>query len=227
MRFTVRSRNGDGDVDVPVRLVLLAGYTGRDQDAVQAHVAELAAHGVAAPKRVPAVYAVPPTRLVTASRIAVHGERTAGEAEFLILRHGDRLLIGLGSDHTDRELEEYSVVKSKQTCDKPVSPYLWRLDDVEDHWDELRLTSDVRGDDGWVTYQRGTLAEMLTPQAILDTVAERLDDTRDAVVFSGTLPIVGGEFRYGAGFRTMLDDPVLDRRLHCEYAVDVLPDADA
>ena len=30
-----------------------------------------------------------------------------------------RIFVGLGSDHTDRKVETYSVTVSKQMCDKP------------------------------------------------------------------------------------------------------------
>lgn len=225
MRFAVRSPQGDTDVHLDLRVALLAGYTGRDQAAVRAHIAELAAHGVAAPTTVPAVYAVPATRLVTADTIVVHGARTAGEAEFLIIGDGaEGLLIGAGSDHTDRELEEHSVVKAKQTCDKPVCGELWRFADIADHWDQLRLRGEVRNGSGWVAYQEGAVAEMLPPAQIMTVVEERVGTPKGAVVFSGTLPLIGGEFLYGQGFRVTLDDPVLGRSLSCAYSVEELPD---
>lgn len=224
MRFTVLALDAEHDIELDLKYTLLAGYTGRDQEAVRAHVAELAAHGVAAPEHVPAIYPVPATRLVTSDWITVHGRRTAGEAEFLILHDGGNALIGVGSDHTDRELEEHSVVKAKQTCDKPVAPVLWRLDDVVDHWDDLQLRAEVRDGGGWTTYQDGVVGSMLTPQQILDVVADSVDSMQDVAVFSGTLPLIGGDFRYGDGFRATLHDPVLDRTLMCEYAVDKLPE---
>ncbi|MQA82187.1 MAG: DUF2848 domain-containing protein [Streptosporangiales bacterium] len=224
MRFTVQSRSGEREVEPDLRYVLLAGYTGRDQEAVRAHIAELADHGVAAPGTVPAVYAVPATRLVPAGHLTVHGERTAGEAEFLILDDHGELLIGLCSDHTDRELEEHSVVKSKQTCDKPACPTLWEFAELEDHWDDLRLRAEVRTGDGWAVYQEGVLGSLLTPERILAVVGDHVGSLKDVAVFSGTLPLVGGEFRYGPGFRATLDDPVLGRQLTCEYTVEELPD---
>ena len=33
-----------------------------------------------------------------------------------------RIFVGLGSDHTDRKVEAYSVTVSKQMCDKPMAP---------------------------------------------------------------------------------------------------------
>lgn len=225
MRFEIAGKSGSRPVDIDVRLALLAGYTGRDRDAVLAHVRELARHGVPAPARVPSVYPLPPSRLTTATRIAVQGRRTAGEAEFVLYRRGGELLVGLGSDHTDRELEEHSVVKSKQCCDKPLAHTLWRYAEVADHWDELVLRSYVLTDAGRETYQEGPVSSMMGPEAILAEVGSRTP-VDGSLVFSGTLPLIGGEFRFGVGFRAELVDPVLDRALVCEYAVDVLPELD-
>ena len=51
------------------------------------------------------------------------------------------LWVGVGSDHTDRGVEGYSVAVSKQMCDKPLAPELWAFDDVAEHWDSLELRS--------------------------------------------------------------------------------------
>lgn len=212
------------DLALKVDTALLAGFTGRDQEAARAHVEELAAHGIHAPHRIPTIYAVPGSRVTTADRILVDGTETSGEAEFVLVRHGDRVLVTVGSDHTDRELERYSIVKSKQGTDKPVAPTWWDLADVEEHWDSLRLTAQVRTGDGWTTYQQGDLATMMTPADLLEEVESSYgaDVDREAV-FSGTLAIIEGEFIAGDVFRAVLDDPVLKRRLVCEYSVEVLP----
>lgn len=227
MRFTVESKAGTESIDVTVEFGLLAGYTGRDQEAVRAHIAELAEHGVRAPERVPTVYPVPARRLTHANVVQVCGDRTSGEAEFMLVRDGGRLLVGVGSDHTDRQIEEHSVLQAKQTCDKPIGEKLWPHDEVAEHWDEIRLSGEVHVDGAWHSYQDGTLAAMLTADQVLGHVAGRAGRTDGAVVFSGTLPIIGGEFRYGTRFRARLDDPVLGRELVHEYAVHRLPVLDS
>ncbi|MFP3340854.1 DUF2848 family protein, partial [Micrococcus sp. SIMBA_131] len=47
-------------VDVHVNRLLNAGYAGRNQEAVQHHIDELAALGVPGPSQVPALYPVSP-----------------------------------------------------------------------------------------------------------------------------------------------------------------------
>lgn len=225
MHFEISTQMGVRPADIEVRTGLLAGYTGRDRDSVLTHVRELAHHGVPVPARVPTVYAVPASRLIIGSQISVNGRRTSGEAEFVLYRNGSELLVGVGSDHTDRELEANSVVKAKQCCDKPLGPVLWRYEDLCDHWDELLLRSFVLGDGLREKYQEGSVASMMQPHAVLDEV-ERRTPIDDALVFSGTLPLIGGELHVGGGFRAELVDPVLNRVLACEYAVDVLPELD-
>src|SRR5947209_11460948 len=59
--------------------VAIAGYTGRDQESVRRHVAELAEQGIAPPPSVPMVYVVTPDRLTQADTIHVTGAHTTGE----------------------------------------------------------------------------------------------------------------------------------------------------
>lgn len=223
MRFDVVSSAGGDSLDFEPSRVFLAGYTGRDQAAVEAHVRELAEHGIPAPARVPSVFPLVPARLTTDTRICVYGARTAGEAEFVLFLHGDQVYVGVGSDHTDRELEEHSIVRSKQCVDKPMSAQVWQLEEVADHWDELRLRSAVLEDSAASPYQDGTVASMMTPDALLAEIEGRAGRKDGDVVWSGTLPIIGGQFRAGWGFQVELIDPVLDRSLRCEYRVEELP----
>ncbi|WP_020495915.1 DUF2848 family protein [Sciscionella marina] len=225
MHYTLETKNDRCEVTLRPGLLLLAGYTGRDTAAVAAHIEELAGHGIAPPERVPSVFAVSGNRLTTAERIEVIGDRTAGEAEFVLFQADGEVLVGVGSDHTDRELEANNVVKAKQACEKPVGATLWPLSELEGHWDELLLRAQVRTDQGWRSYQDGSVAEMLAPRALLAEVAGRVGETAPHAVFSGTIPIIGGEFGYGNGFRVTLEDPVLGRSLHCEYGIRSLPES--
>ncbi|WP_051898435.1 DUF2848 family protein [Sciscionella sediminilitoris] len=224
MHYTLETKDERREVRLRPELLLLAGYTGRDTAAVAAHIEELAGHGIAPPQRVPSVFAVSGNRLTTADRIEVIGDRTAGEAEFVLFETDGAVLVGVASDHTDRELEASSVVKAKQACEKPVGATLWPLSELEGHWDELLLRAQVRTDKGWQSYQDGVLAEMLAPRALLAEVGGRVGDTAPHAVFSGTIPIIGGEFGYGDGFRVTLEDPVLGRALHCAYGIRALPE---
>ena len=204
------------------RRLLIAGYTGRDQAAVARHVDELREHGIPAPERTPAVYALTPDRLTTDAAVTVAGGATSGEAEFVLLRVGSDLYVGVGSDHTDRDLERSSVRRSKQVCPKPLSSSLWRWADVRDHWDACLL----RSWSGGTLYQEGSVAALLAPDAVLAAVQARAGDVDESVVYCGTLPLLDGALRFDREFMAALDDPVRGRELRCAYTVSVVDDLD-
>ena len=79
-----------------------------------------------------------------------------------------RTFVGLGSDHTDRKVETYSVTVSKQMCDMPVAAELWELEDVIDLWDRmvLRAYAWIKGER--VLYQEGTLDAMLPVKQLIE-----------------------------------------------------------
>jgi len=205
--------------------VLLAGYTGRDRASVLEHIRELESLGVAPPPRVPMVYVVDPNLLTTDDRITVQSPRTSGEVEFfLIPTADDGLLVGLGSDHTDREHEAIDVAASKSLCPKVISREVWRLADVADHWDELEI-------DAWATihgerriYQTGTLASFMRVDDLVDAVRGAGHPELDRrLIFGGTLAVSGG-FAYADRFECRLRDPVLERALTIGYDVVVAVD---
>jgi hypothetical protein len=81
-------------------------------------------------------------------------------------------------------------------------------------------------DGSWQPYQEGRLADMLTPGDILAEVDRRVPPRAGDAVFSGTLPVLGGQFRPSERFRVTLGDPTAARELSCDYRIDVLPDLD-
>jgi hypothetical protein len=215
-------QGSDGHVTrtaVVVRQLLLAGYTGRNRHAVMTHVRELAALGVAPPRRIPSVFVVNPWSVSVTETIEVGGAETSGEVEVVLIEGDDGLLVGVGSDHTDRACEVIDVDESKRRCPKPVAPTVWRHEDVADHWDELELRS-------WMTdgidrrlYQEGTLAELLAVDELFDELHD-VGFHRDpgTVVFGGSLATLGG-LAFGRRFEIELRDPVLGRSISWGYIV--------
>jgi len=212
----------------PLRLspqaLIIAGWTGRDPQAVAHHIAELAALGVPAPSRVPLYYRCSPALLTRTAVVPVLGGQTSGEAEPLLLRDlQGAIWLGLGSDHTDRGLEAHSVAHSKQVCAKPVAAGLWRLDEaLAARLDGLVLESDIRDDDAqdWTPYQRGTLAAIRPLAGLIAGAPAGL--APGAAMLCGTLAALGG-VRPAAQFRARLHDPVTGRSLSLAYRVEVLP----
>jgi hypothetical protein len=201
--------------------IVVAGFTGRDAASVEAHIAELARLGVPRPDAVPAFFDVPSSLLrIAPAAVAVDAPQTSGEAEPVLVRlaSGERF-VGVGSDHTDRDLERTSLAGSKLACPKVVGAELWPLAEVEAHWDELELVGETGPEAA--LYQRSTLADLKRPDDILELVWQAgADPRRPLVVFLGTVALEGDGFRYDSAFRARLRDPRSGRELVCRYEVE-------
>jgi hypothetical protein len=204
--------------------VVMAGWTGRDADALEAHVRELAALGVPRPAHTPVFYPVAASLLTTSDAIQVVGNDTSGEVEFVLAFLDDDLWVGLGSDQTDRAVERTSVALSKQLCAKVAAPALWRYGDVEPHWDRLVLRAWAHRAGQREVYQEDTLAAIRPPKQLValyeDTSARAMPASW--ALFGGTIAAAHGVAPADA-FEMELDDPVLGRRLRHHYRIETLP----
>ncbi len=210
---------GDGPRDVVIDDLVIAGWTGRDTDAMEAHIAELQELGVQRPPRTPMYYRVAASLLTTAPEIQVIAGQTSGEVEAIVFAQEEGLWIGVASDHTDREAEAVDVALSKQLCAKPVAPTLWRFDEVKDHWDDLQLTARAIDGASEVVYQEGKVSTMQRPEALI----ERYGGLKPGMaMFCGTLAVNGG-LRPSEAFAIRLHDPVLSRSIEHRYGTRVLP----
>ncbi len=203
---------------ITIDTLVIAGWTGRDEAAPEKQIKELEELGVKRPASTPIFYRVSASRLSTASTIQFSGGSSSGEVEFLLVQHKGRLYIGVGSDHTDREVETYNVTVSKQMCEKPVASELWAYDDVRDHWDALMLKSRIADE---VIYQDGPVTAMRDPLELIARYAEGglADGT---LMFCGTLAAIGG-IRPSESLTVELSDPVLGRSIRHAYALRELP----
>jgi len=204
-----------------VERILDAGFTGRNQSLAMKHVEELKAHGVAAPERIPAYYAVTREAATTDDEIEVLGRTTSGEVEVVFLFEQNEIYVAVGSDHTDRELEKQSIPRSKVICPKVISRQVWRLNDVKPHWETLVLRSWVDADGAKTLYQEGVLADFLPVDDFLAGVRREVMDARleGMVLFMGTLPTLGKELVFSPSFEGELSDPTLRRALSFHYRI--------
>lgn len=224
MRFTIERRDQKETAEIEPNLLVIAGWTGRDAAALEAHIEELEAMGVARPKAVPMFYRAGASLLTQADRISLVGRDGSGEVEAVLWRHEGALYVGLGSDHTDRVLEAVGVTLSKQVCPKPVSATLWPWVDVSEHWEELILRSTI---DGGEVYQEGSTALLRRPDELWRLYEERHGALGDgAAMFCGTLPAQGG-IRFAETMDLSLEDRRLGRSLQHRYSVEALPIAEA
>jgi hypothetical protein len=223
LTFTVIDRDGGTvPLTVPIDQAVIAGWTGRDPVARDKHIAELEALGIARPATTPIYYRCSARRLTQEDQIEVCGDQSSGEVEFVLIGWQGRTFVGLGSDHTDRKVEGYSVTVSKQMCDKPVASTLWELEDVIGHWDRLILRSWAWINGTRELYQEGTLDAMLPVGELLAKGFEGGKLPDGCAMFGGTFAAKGG-IRPADRFEFELEDPVLKRVIGHAYDVITLP----
>jgi hypothetical protein len=209
MKFLVNGKTHIFDV----KKLIVAGWTGRNMAAVQEHIDELAELGVAPPSTVPLFYKVSHQMLTQTDDVEVLSEGTSGEVEPIILRDGDNYFFSIASDHTDRDLEAFSVAHSKQVCPKPVASEAWPLSDINDHIEQIELKSWVDEGEGWVQYQVGSLMSI---RPLVELIEKSMLPDGGAML-CGTFAAIGG-VRRTPKFKMEAYDPVLDRRITKEYA---------
>jgi hypothetical protein len=221
IEFRIHAKDGTSTERLTVTQLIIAGWTGRDPVARDKHIAELEALGIARPASTPIYYPLAASRLTTAGVVEVSGGDSSGEVEFVLLRAGGRMYVGVGSDHTDRKAETYSVTLSKQLCDHPMAPELWVFEDIAGHWDNIVLRSFATIGGERVLYQEGTMAGMLPPGDLI-AAGFRGGLPDGAAMFGGTFAAQGG-IRPAERFDFEIEDPVLGRSIRHGYAILTLP----
>ncbi|MFC4564214.1 DUF2848 domain-containing protein [Nocardiopsis mangrovi] len=219
--------NDGTTAEVEVAALLNGGYAGRSQEDVRAHVAELAALGVPAPTVTPALYPVSPYLAQQTGEVAVQHGRTSGEAEWALVVAGNRpedLLLTVACDHTDRALEVHGVAWSKNASPDVLGARAWRLTDIADRVDELTLTAWVGDTEAGTEIQRGTLAELLTPQDWAEILRERGLLLPGTVLLSGTIPMHEGVDQFAGAWRVELGDPRTGDTIGVGYSVRRMPE---
>jgi hypothetical protein len=227
--FERHTRSATDRIVFSPEVLIMAGWTGRDEASLRHHIEELAALGVPGPSRVPLFYRLDPSLLTgPVEAIEVLGEDTSGEVEAVLVALADGLWVGVGSDHTDRAAEVHGVALSKQLCRKPMAGALWRFAEVEGHWDRLMLRAWIGHGGEQVLYMEGPLAGSRHPQ---DLIAEYRGSVGlptagplpvGTVMFTGAMPAIGG-IRPADRFEMALEDPVLGRTLSHAYRINALP----
>ena len=230
LSFACESVTADGTratqlLSVAPRQLVIAGWTGRDAAAIEHHIEELEAIGVPRPSSVPLYYRVGAGLLTQSPAIEALGAQSSGEAEPMLLFASGEWWLTVASDHTDRQVETYSVVVSKQMCAKPVATAAWRWSDVAAYQDELELRSRIFEDGRWVDYQTGTFASIRPLDTLRDGIyAAEGDEGRFMTCGTlGAIPNARGEgIRPAAEMEIEIRDPRRQRRIVHRYAVQAL-----
>lgn len=193
------------------------GSATRNAEVARPHQEEVAAAGVRIALHIPTprIYPIDPSMLTTSDMVGAHGARSSGEVEIVLVK-SDRLYIGVGSDHTDRDLERASILWSKAACANVLAPRLWVWDEIAAHWDRCRIRSHVDGR----LYQDVGVDAFISPPDILRILEERVMLPKGPfVVFCGTIVALAKELGFGDRWSFEMEDPVLARRISHEYTI--------
>ena len=198
-----------------------AGYVGKNQEEVRRHIEELAAKGIPGPKSIPVLYPVVCNVLSLDPAIEVYGNETSGEVEYVLcVVTEDEIYVGLGSDHTDRHLEETDIPRAKQICPNLLGRTVWPLAEVESHWDDLLMSASAVKDGKETLYQEGRLGLLLNPAELMSFVQSKISGPlENLIIFSGTMGMLTGEFIFSQKFSAKLIDEKLNRRLEISYDI--------
>lgn len=206
-----------------VRKMLNLGRTSRDPRDTLKHLEELQRAGIKVSKEIPSYNPKVRDRITTGNKIEVlPNSKTSGEVEYVLLfSDNNNFYVTVGSDHTDRELEKYNVVLSKQMCLNVVAPKIWRYEDVKEHWDDLIMRAWVKTNGQRQLYQEGRLVKILRPEELIEKVRLRVTgDLKGSVIYSGTFPIIGGELCFSPYFEIELIDEHRGRYINYIYNVE-------
>ncbi|MEW9871907.1 DUF2848 domain-containing protein [Arthrobacter sp. HS15c] len=207
--------------DVQITHLLNAGYAGREQEEVQAHIAELAELGVPGPATTPALYPVSPYLAQQVTEVQVQHARTSGEAEWALVITDEGVLLTVACDHTDRDLEVHGVAWSKNASPDVLGRKAWRLEDVRDHLDRITLKGWVgEGDTPDTLIQDSSLEALLTPDYWLEVLTERGLNKPGTVLISGTVAMTHGVNQFARSWKVEMADPVTGSTVDAQYVVE-------
>lgn len=205
------------------RRLLLAGYTGRDQESVRRHIDELAQQGVPVPQHIPEIYPVNPLSLQVGGSVWAYDGNSSGEVEYVLLIGEVDVYVTVGSDHTDRALEALCVERSKQIYPKILGREIWSVNHLIKEWDSIVLRSSVVEGGTQHSYQTGTLGGIISAEDLQKLVGPLRQP--GTVIFSGTVPLMGGQVRFGSRFIGELASPERGVLARCSYDICMLGEA--
>ena len=200
----------------------IAGWTGRNQEALEKHIRELEVLGVPRPATTPIFYRVSASLVTIGDAIEVLGESSSGEVEPVVVSLDGELWLGVGSDHTDRAAETFGVSLSKQMCPKPMGSVLWRFSEIASHLDALELRSYATRDSNRRLYQEGKLASIRSIEELLKLNGAGMAPPEGFAMFCGTIPVLG-EIGPASKFEMEIHDPITGKSLRSTYKIHNLP----
>jgi hypothetical protein len=197
------------------------GYCGRNQDEIRKHMEEVKKLGSSEVfDEIPVFFPVVRDRISLEEEIEVVGNQTSGEGEFALLIGKGRIYVAAASDHTDRDLEKKTILKSKQVTPNIFSKEVWDYEEVKDHWDGILMRAWVKDGGEKKLYQETKLGALLSPDDLMRIVKERIKgDLEGMAILSGTVSAIQGVSGFSDYFEVELIDDVLKRKIGCQYRV--------
>ncbi len=240
INMTIQSKTGAGQQAFPIGSVAGARFSSRDVEGTRKQLDEMReheAHFTMATRTNPSIFRVGRYLLTQSAEFDVQGPLTGGEAEAVAIRVGEEIFISVGSDQCDRELDPLFPDKPKQMCPHPIASTAWPYDEVHDHWDNLRIYSEVTVSGHTVSLQDCPLSALVDLEYLLAMeVVKLLADPM--FLYCGSAPFLDSvaetveqhdlpeEMAKGVGetFLARLHDPVLDRTIEHQFSAIPLGD---
>jgi len=186
-----------------------AGYTGRSQKDVEAHITELAHQGVQTPQQIPTLFSVPSYMNLQIDTVEVEHQKTSGEVEWALIYQGTTAptILTVASDHTDRALEAHDVTSSKQISPNILGTRAWDLNQVSDEIDDIVMRSWGFGSGKWTLLQEGRMGDLISPLEWLERLEELNRLKPGVILLGGTLPMLDPEAQFADRWEVSLTRP--------------------
>ncbi len=221
MRDLILNIEGEGKLNFNLKAIINAGRTIKNPAELVSHVEELRKLGLNVDNEVPLFYPKIVDRIITGDKMQVlPNSKTQGEVEYVLI-FDDDIFIGVGSDHTDRDLEKSDVCLSKQIYPNVLAPKLWRYSDVKDHWDDIIMRSWVKQDSKLILYQEDYLNTLIHPENLIKKFRSNfVKDLKGIIMFCGTLPLLKKDLKFGTYFEMELYDEYKNRSIKHTYSIE-------
>ncbi len=232
--LNIESRAGIAERTLTVAAVAGARFSSRDVQAMRRDMDEqLRRDGRLSgmTQTNPSIFRIGCYLLTQAAEFEVQGPLTGGEAEVAaILLDDGEVLITVGSDQCDRELDPLFPDKPKQMCPHPIAHTAWPYAEVREHWDQLHISSQVIVGEHAIALQGSSLSALVDLEYLLAMDAVRALP-KPAVLYGGACPVLDSAAReakalglpesvaHGTGdaFVARLHDPVLNRTIEHRF----------
>lgn len=208
-------------VEFSAKTLIISGFAVKDRILALKHIEEMKQSGLSVPEKIPAFYSIDPALITDSPDIQVGSKETSGEVEPVLITTGGKMYIGVGSDHTARDLGRKDIEESKEACGKPISREVFELEYALKNWKHLSLRSFTLDNGKEILYQEGKVTSLLQIHEILDGIREWNGsiDLQESAIFLGTVPLATGDFVYSDWYRVELTDEKNEKTLNREYRV--------